>query len=286
VAAYVRSTGTQDGDDAFIDNNLVTTLDQALKRCRSGQGDIVYVLPGHVESIDAADKMSSLVAGTQIIGLGSGNLRPTFTWTTATSSFLFDVANVTLANCRLIMASAANAGVEVIAPITVSAAGCAIVGNDIRFGADANDIVTDAVTTTVAADDFDFSGNYCYGVTAAAVDGSVLRLVGADNFRMHGTTIIGASVATTTGLVVMSGTASLGVDIQGCVIANYLALSVHAATGMAASTGIVKDCHFGILDTATLGGWVTSGSLQFYGCTTSNLITENSGPMTPQSTTT
>jgi hypothetical protein len=103
---------------------------------------------------------------------------------------------------------------------------------------------------------------------------------------MHGTTIIGASGSTTKGLVQMLTTASLGVDIQHCVVANYEALSVHACTGMTGATGIVANCGFGILDTATLGGFVTAGLLQFYNCTTSNLKAENSGAMTPQSTTT
>ncbi len=282
VAAYVRSGGVQDGDDDFIQNNLVETLDSALNRCRSGLGDIVYILPDHAENIDSADKMSSLVAGTQIIGLGQGVLRPTFTWTVAAGTLLLDVANVTLANCVLKMADAGNAGVTVVAPITVSAAGCAIVGCDIRFGADANDDVTIGVTTTAAADDFNFSGNVCYGVTAAECT-TFLRLVGADRFVMDNCVIQGATGSTTVGVVQMLTTASTQVSITNCTFVNNQALSVHAATGMAGATGIVKDCAFGILDNATLAGFETEGSLQFFDCTTTNLAGENSAQKTPVS---
>ncbi|MEE9219986.1 MAG: hypothetical protein V3U34_00415 [candidate division NC10 bacterium] len=285
VAAYVRSGGQQDGDDTFVRNNLVQTLNQALARCRAGLGDVVYVLSDHAEDIDAADKMSNLVAGTKIIGVGSGALRPTFTWTAAAASWLFDVANVTLSNCILKLADAGNAGVTVIAPITISAAGCFIAGCDIFFGADANDDVTIGINTTAAADDCGLIGCDCFGVTAAECT-TFLRLVGADRFRLEGCTIQGATGSTTVGVIQFLTTASLQVLIANSVFINYKALSVHAATGMAAATGIVSNCGFGILDTATLGGFETEGSLQFFNCTTANLAGENSGAKTPQSTTT
>ena len=44
VAAYVRSTGMQDGDDSYLATNLVTTLNAGLARCRAGLGDTVFVL--------------------------------------------------------------------------------------------------------------------------------------------------------------------------------------------------------------------------------------------------
>lgn len=285
LAAYVRSTGVQDGDDTFVRNNLVFTLNDALARVRSGVADVVYVLPGHVEDIDAADKMSNLVAGTTIIGVGSGTLRPTFTWTVAAASFLFDVANVVLSGCILKLADAGNAGVTVIAPITMSAAGCFIIGCDIFFGADANDDVTIGINTTAAADDCGLIGCDAFGDTAAECT-TFLRLVGADRFRLEGCTIQGATGSTTVGVLQFLTTASKQVKITNSVFINNKALSVHAATGMAAATGIVANCHFGILDTATLAGFDTEGSLQFFNCTTSNLAGENSGAKTPQSTTT
>jgi hypothetical protein len=180
------------------------------------------------------------------------------------------------------MAPAANAGVTVAAPITVDAAGCSINGCRIMFGADVNDIVTIGVTTTANADDFDFSNNRCYGATAAECT-TFLRLVGADRFTMYNTTIMGATSSTTVGVVQMLTTASTHVDIQNCQFTNFKATSVHACTGMAAATGMIKDCSFGILDTSTLAGWETEGNLNFFNCRTSNLAGEEGGVKTPTS---
>lgn len=127
VAAYVRSTGAQDGEDHFASSgNLVTTLQQGLARCRSGQNDIVYVLPGHTENVAGADAFTNLVAGAQIIGVGTpgASNNPTFTWTATASSFLLDVADVTVAGLTMNWI-----GIDAVAaPLTVSARGCTVSG--------------------------------------------------------------------------------------------------------------------------------------------------------------
>lgn len=281
VAAYVLSGGVQSGMDREIARRLHTTLNSALNEC-SDQGDYVLVLPGHEENISSADQMSNLVAGTTILGLGSGTNRPTFTWTTAASSFLLDVADVTIANCVLKLCDASNGGVTVAAPITVSAAGCAIVGCDIRFGADADDIVTIGITTTAAADDFSFIGNKCTGATAAECT-TFLRLVGADRFYMADCYVDGATSSTTVGVLQMLTTASTNVFIDNCQFVNRKALSVHAATGMAGATGVVKGCFFGILDNATTAGFETEGNLFFSECTVANAVGEAGVAKTPVS---
>lgn len=54
--------------------------------CVSGRGDIVFVLPGHRESIANATTLAFNCGGVAIVGLGGGNLRPTLTYTTATTA--------------------------------------------------------------------------------------------------------------------------------------------------------------------------------------------------------
>lgn len=282
VVAYVNSNGQQDLDNPDIVSKLVTTLDAGLSRCRSGRGDIVMVMPDHAENISSADQMSSLVAGTRIVGMGHGTLRPTFTWTVAAASFLFDVADVSLENCILYLAASGNGGVTVAAPITVSAAGCAINDCQIFFGADADDIVTIGITTTAAADDFTFSGNQCYGATAAECT-TFIRLVGADRLVMTDNVIVGATSSTTVGVVQFLTTASTDVYMARCTIANNKAASIHAATGMAGATGFVEHCNFHILDNATAAGLETEGNLRFSQCFVSNAVGENAITKTPVS---
>lgn len=275
VAAYVRSTGLQSGDDTNFSGMLVTTLNAGLARCRSGMGDIVYVLPGHVESITGADFFSSLVAGTNIVGLGTGTTRPTFTWTATASTFLFDVANTVLSNCILKIADSANAGVSVAAPITVSAAGCAIVGCQIRVDGDANDLATIGITTTAAADDFLFANNDVYMATAAVCT-TFLRLVGADRAKIIGNRIIGASSSVVVGLVQFITTDSLNVLMEDNFIQNNLAASsaaVSVSAGATTSSGFVNNLYMTVLDDAAnnlvlgdaVGAWGLSAAAFTFG---------------------
>jgi hypothetical protein len=75
------------------------TIDYAIGRCTASNGDIVFVKPGHAETISAAAGIAADVAGIAIIGLGKGSLRPTITLdTAATASMTISAANVTISN--------------------------------------------------------------------------------------------------------------------------------------------------------------------------------------------
>lgn len=269
-----------------ITQRLYSSVNAALAQCVSGRGDTVYLLPGYTESITAADAWSGLLASdVTIMGMGRGTNRPTITWTAAGSTVLFDQANFRLLNCNLYLAGAHAAGdaLTVAAPITVSTAGCEISGCDIFWGFDADQIVTIGITTTAAADFFKFNDNFCYAETAAVPTTTFMRLVGADYVRMYDTKIQGPGSTTTLAPVQFLTTASLAIDFRRCTFQNTLAASIHAVTGMAGLTGTTTDCTYGILDNATLVGFVTPGSVQHGGGRTVNLAGENAAALTPVS---
>jgi hypothetical protein len=255
VAAYVRSTGIQSGDDQDIRRWILPTLNQALARCRSGMGDIVYVLPGHVESISSANQMSSLVAGTRIIGLGTSTDRPTFTWTAATATFLLNVANVTIQNCILNLDSGTG-GVTIAAPITISAAGCKLIGNQIRMGTDASNNVTIGITTTAPADDLLIAGNYIYSATAAEAT-TLIQFVGADRLQFVNNVVVGATSSAGVGVIRFLTTASTNILVDQCRIQNNKASSTAAVTGIAGNTGLVDNTLLVVLS----GGAAAWGTL-------------------------
>lgn len=187
---------------------------------RTNKGDLIIVYPGHAETLSAADYMSSTGAasGFSIIGLGSGTQRPTFTWSAAASTWLFDTAGVELANCRLFLAGSTSSttALTVAAAITVSAASCRVIGNYINFGVDGDQIVTLGIVTTAAGDDFDFMGNFCEGAVAAEITaaGTFLRLVGADRANIAHNYIVGALATDTDGLIEFLTTLSDRVQIR------------------------------------------------------------------------
>lgn len=78
---------------------VFSTITAALAACTASQGDVIYVVPGYTETITGAAGTVVNVAGVSIIGLGTGSLRPTITFTTAVgASFDVTAANVTIQN--------------------------------------------------------------------------------------------------------------------------------------------------------------------------------------------
>lgn len=295
VAAYVRSTGPQSGEDLDIRQKILPTLNQAAARCRPGAGDVIYVLNNHVENIATADQISNLVAGTKIIGCGSGVTRPTFTWTAAGSTFLLDVADVEISNCILNL-DPGTGTVNVAAPITISAAGCAIKGCQIRMGTDANSKVTIGLTTTAAADDCVIADNFIFGATAAECT-TMIRLVGADRLRFTGNSVIGATSVVTIGCLQFITTDSLDVLMVGNKIRNNKAVSSAAVTvsaGATSSSGFVDELHLAVLENTTTnnaiignaaGAWSASGAAFVFGFNVAmtNLVGERALQLTPAS---
>lgn len=185
VAAYVRSTGIQnDGNDAFLSQNLVTTLAAGLARARAGFGDFVVCLPGHTETVDAAQSAAfaaALVAGTKILGGGRGSNTPTFTWTVAASSWVIAPNDVMISGLRL-LAAGPSAGGGAVTTIAIS-----VTGND--FGFYNNDVemvsatVNAASTMTISgtAARYDISGNVFRGQLTSVVTNQILiSSTGAD----------------------------------------------------------------------------------------------------------
>jgi hypothetical protein len=131
VVAYVRSTGVQSGDLPEVANNMVATVNQGVARCRSGMNDIVYVLPGHVETVSTADFWSNLVAGAQIVSAGSPGAtnNPTFTFTATASQLLIDVANVSIVGMNFLWNGIDN----IVLPVSVTAAGFTFAKNNVVY---------------------------------------------------------------------------------------------------------------------------------------------------------
>lgn len=125
VAAYVRSTGLQEGDDLFaMSGNLVATINEGLNRCRTGMQDIVVVLPGHTETHSTSGAIwSNLKAGVQIVSACSpfASNAPTVTLSHTGASVALSSANVSLVGLKIASATAAVTGA-----VAVTAAGVAL----------------------------------------------------------------------------------------------------------------------------------------------------------------
>lgn len=250
---FVRSTGAADYDPPELAGRIFTTVNAALAQCRASRGDTVFILEGHTENVATADAWSNLVAGTRIIGRGYGTMRPTFTFTTATSTVLLNVANVRIENCIFKAAGpAGSTALSVAVAFPVTAAGCQIVGCEIEVGIDADQLCTDCITLSAAADDFTLERNYIYGATLAEVT-SVLTTTGAvDRLKILGNTISAAVATAATGVLLdLDNAAVLDNLILGNLLWNKTAASVFTVDVHATSTGLFHNNVFIVADEGT-----------------------------------
>ena len=94
--------GGSDGNPGTF-NAPFGTLDYAVSSCTANRGDIIFIKPGHAETISSATALAFDVAGVAIVGLGAGTKRPTFTLdTAATTTIAVSADNVSISNCRII----------------------------------------------------------------------------------------------------------------------------------------------------------------------------------------
>ncbi len=113
------------GSNGFAGNSYTqpfATLAYAAAYSGVGVGDCIVVMEGHAETIAAAGGVTLNVVGLYVVGLGNGNYRPTFTFTTSTAAtFLISAASTTVANIVGVT------GIDVIvSPFSITAAGCTL----------------------------------------------------------------------------------------------------------------------------------------------------------------
>ncbi len=76
------------------------TLDFAIGQCTADNGDVIYVMPNHAETITGVGGITADVAGVSILGLGIFNQRPRFLMDgAATVTFVVSAADVMVKNC-------------------------------------------------------------------------------------------------------------------------------------------------------------------------------------------
>ncbi|CAB4217000.1 hypothetical protein UFOVP1590_22 [uncultured Caudovirales phage] len=94
--------GGSDGNAGSF-NAPFSTLDYAIGACTANRGDIIFIKPGHAETISTATAVALDVAGVAIVGLGTGTKRPTFTLDTANTATLgVSAANISVQNCLFV----------------------------------------------------------------------------------------------------------------------------------------------------------------------------------------
>ena len=149
---FVSSTHTNRGDaDGYgesPDKPFETIGFPIDNKVTASQGDVVFVMPGHVETRTAKIQMD--VVGVSIIGLGEGQARPKLTNNFAGDTVSMEAADCLIQNIHFVTPSNAS-GID----IDISAARCRVLNCSFALGANA---VT-AITVTATGDESIIAGN-------------------------------------------------------------------------------------------------------------------------------
>ena len=241
------------------------TVDFAIGECTANRGDVIYVMPGHAETIVAAATAATIaidVAGVTVVCLGSGDDRPTFTFEHATSTI-----GVTAANCSWIGGYGKSTILDCASAFTLGASkGFTLHGG---FFEDTSSVLNFlSIVTTGAtdndADDMTVTRNHWFGLNTtplafvsilaaelrptvsgntanlAATSGGefitlAAKIVSGADFSNNTHTVVGATGTTTGIFLTGSGSTSTGI-VKGNLVSSLDTTTELIAT---AGTGLV-----------------------------------------------
>jgi hypothetical protein len=228
---WVSSTTGSNGNKGNTPERPFATLDYAVGRCTASKGDIIIAMPGHVETVTAAVGLDLDVAGICLMGLGTGSLRPTINFTTATTADMdVDAANISMINFLF------TGGIDALAgPIDINAADFSMINCETR---DVTGQATDFIVTDANATRFLISGWKHSGAAAAGAD-TAITIVGADDWVIEDFNIYGNfAVAAIENVTTASARARIGGGAKPCFAWTENAADV-IVTMVAASTGFI-----------------------------------------------
>lgn len=243
-------------------NEPFATIEYAVSQCRTNKGDIVFVKPGHAETIANATTLTLDKAGVAVVGLGTGSMRPTLTFTTATTANIPVTANNVTVYNLLFVANFA----DVASVFTLTAAADFVVDScefkDTSSVLNFLTIVTTVVSTT--NDGLVFTNNKVMGLATTAATTPIKVASTLDRIQINDN-FIKLAILNNTSAVLAHG--ALVVTNLEMYRNKVFRLNTDTATGgilittsSTTNTGVVADNYVACADTAGVI-LVTAGSI-------------------------
>lgn len=221
---------------------VFTTIQAAINASTASRGDIIYVMPGHVETVTSAGGLDLNKAGITLIGYGNNDLRPQINFTTVVGADMdVDAANITMKNFRF------TGGIDALTgPIDVNAANFTMID---CVTEDVTGQATDFIVTDANADGLTINGWTHKGATAAGAD-TAISIVGGDNISIDNFNIDGNfAVAAIENVTTAAVNLNVGARSQGNLARNRNSGDV-IFTAVAATTGFVNNIFSRLADNA------------------------------------
>lgn len=255
------------------------SIDYAIGRCKANRGDVIYVMPNHVETVGAAGAIAWDVAGVTCIGLGNGSNKAMIRFTAAAGTTPITAANVTWANLRIRAAVAdvtagipmsaaaddfssigciydeeeANENWVVVFSATSGANGATFIDNKYYGNDVANDHFLDALGTH---DRWTFQGNFFMHNTAqTAVDPILTSATAMTNCLLLDNYFVTTEPVLSGSCVVFTGTTNTGFAMGNCIAAKDSDATAANAVGAFDITGMLAGPNY-VADTVDQNGVV------------------------------
>lgn len=91
-------SGASSGGNGLSPEGAFQTLAAAISAATANNGDVIFLMEGHAETLATAAVIDNSKAGLTMIGLGNGGNRPTFTFTAAAATFAVGASNLWFEN--------------------------------------------------------------------------------------------------------------------------------------------------------------------------------------------
>lgn len=234
---YVSSVTGSDSNDGLTMATALATIDAAINKCTANVGDVIWVMPAHVETLAIASAITADVAGITIIGMGILNDRPKITiGTLATATIVISAVSVAFLNIIVISA---------------------LDGLDNALVVTGDDCIVDIE----------------FRDTSATVEANIaLKATGVDRgtFKIKYIGFIAGNA--TTNAVVLAGCTSCNVDVDfygvaSTAIVEFVTTACHNinVTGHFYNSG-TSDLSKNVVDTITGSTWTVQGFDSVAGC--------------------
>lgn len=230
---FVDSVTGSNNNDGRDPGRPFATINHAFAngKVRANMGDMVFALPGHVETISAAGSLTLSVAGVRVFGLGQGRTRPVLDFTATAGTVVVSAANCRLSNFIV----RANVSAVVLG-IDVNANDFEFDNNAFSFDATGDDFVTmldvTEVDRTYIHDNSFFSENAAGGAEAINLTDTEDVRIMTNVFRGNWSDAIIQCTTTLSARLIIHGNIGYNSDTS-----NYNGID----TGTLSTTGIVSN---------------------------------------------
>jgi len=234
------------------------TIDYAVGQCTANRGDVIVVLPGHVEAVAAVAGLDLDVAGIRILFLGEGSNRATIRFGTVVGADMdVDAADITLGMKGKDYGPRFLANIDALTgPIDINSARFKMYGAKWYDGTTINTtdcVVGDASADNVEIEDFEFVDGDAAGtqkqsfIQFAAATGVILRKIKCTGDFGTG--------------IIENGTAWVDALLEDLVLDNASASPTVAIFLSATSSGWVRNSSLRVA--SGLVGYTANNDMQF-----------------------